>query len=163
MAFDAYVKFEGIEGESTDAGHENWIEILSYSHGMQQDATIASSGGMHTGGRVSHSDITLVKTLDGSTPNLQLACCQGKSIPTVEIEFCRAGGDTRPVPFLKISLTDAVLTSVSAQATGGSDFPTEEVTLTYKTVQWSYTKTDTKGNPTGDVVAGWDLIQNTKL
>lgn len=30
MAFDAFVRIDGIEGESTDDKHQGWIEILSY-------------------------------------------------------------------------------------------------------------------------------------
>ena len=30
MAFDAFLKIEGIDGESTDDKHQKWIEILSY-------------------------------------------------------------------------------------------------------------------------------------
>ena len=30
MACDAFLKFDGIEGESTDAQHHGWIEILNY-------------------------------------------------------------------------------------------------------------------------------------
>lgn len=29
MAFDAFMKIEGVQGESLDAGHEGWIELLS--------------------------------------------------------------------------------------------------------------------------------------
>jgi len=28
MSFDAFIKIDGIEGESTDDKHQGWIEIL---------------------------------------------------------------------------------------------------------------------------------------
>ena len=34
MAFDAFLKIDGIPGESTDDKHKDWIEILSFDFGM---------------------------------------------------------------------------------------------------------------------------------
>jgi hypothetical protein len=34
MAFDAFLKIDGIPGESTDDKHKDWIEILSFAHGL---------------------------------------------------------------------------------------------------------------------------------
>ncbi len=36
MAFDAFLKIDGIPGESTDDKHKDWIEVLSYGVGIQQ-------------------------------------------------------------------------------------------------------------------------------
>ncbi len=52
MAFDAFLKIDGIPGESTDDKHKDWIEILSFSHGLSQAATGSrSSGGAATAER----------------------------------------------------------------------------------------------------------------
>jgi len=32
----AYIKFDGIDGESQDKDHKEWIDILSFSQGMHQ-------------------------------------------------------------------------------------------------------------------------------
>jgi bacteriocin-like protein len=32
-AYDAFLKIDGIPGESTDDKHKDWIEILSFNHG----------------------------------------------------------------------------------------------------------------------------------
>jgi polygalacturonase len=47
MAFDAFLKIDGIPGESTDDKHKDWIEILSYSFDIDQpsSATDSSAGG----------------------------------------------------------------------------------------------------------------------
>jgi type VI secretion system secreted protein Hcp len=34
MAFDAFLKIDGIPSESTDDKHRDWIEILSFSHNL---------------------------------------------------------------------------------------------------------------------------------
>ena len=38
MAFDAFLKIEGIEGESTDKAHPGEIEISSFSWGVSNTA-----------------------------------------------------------------------------------------------------------------------------
>jgi type VI secretion system secreted protein Hcp len=43
MAFDAFLKLEGIKGESTDAKHKGEIDIESFGWGAQQSVG-------HTGG-----------------------------------------------------------------------------------------------------------------
>ena len=45
MAFDAFLKIEGIEGESTDKTHPGEIEIGSYSWGVEQPGSVGGGGG----------------------------------------------------------------------------------------------------------------------
>ncbi len=32
LAFNTFLKIDGVKGESTTDSHKDWIEILSYSH-----------------------------------------------------------------------------------------------------------------------------------
>lgn len=164
MAFDAYLQIEGIEGESTDAGHEGWIQLKAFSHNVSNETTGQSGGGHHTGGRATHSDVVVTKPLDGSSPNLSLACCQGKSMAKATIDLCRSGASgTDVVPYQKVELSDVVITSVAPLANEATDFPHETLSLTYGTISWTYTKTDITGNPAGEIVTGWDLKKNIAL
>ncbi|MBD3317601.1 MAG: type VI secretion system tube protein Hcp [Chitinivibrionales bacterium] len=164
MAFDAYLQIEGIEGDATDANHLGWIQLQSYSHNVKNETTGQSMGGHHTGGRCHHEDILVIKPLDGSSPSLALACCQGKSHPSAVIELCRSGASGLDmVPYQKVELTDVVVTGVAPKAGENDEFPIEQIRMTYGSIKWTYTKTDTSGRPTGEVVTGWDLKQNTNL
>ena len=49
MAFDAFIKLDGIAGESTDSKHKGEIEVLSFSWNIKQPITISSDGGGGTG------------------------------------------------------------------------------------------------------------------
>ena len=53
MPADAFLKIDGIPGESTDAKHENQIEVLSFSHSVSQSGSASDStaGGKSTGPR----------------------------------------------------------------------------------------------------------------
>ena len=87
MAFDTFLKIDGIEGESTDDKHKGWIEILSYSWGESQMVSrTASSSGGGTSARVDMQDLSVVKTLDKSSPLICLACAEGKHIKEVTLQ-----------------------------------------------------------------------------
>ncbi len=55
MAFDAFLKIDGIPGESSDENHKDWIELTSFKHGLNQpaSATASSAGGRYSGARQS--------------------------------------------------------------------------------------------------------------
>ncbi|HQI00643.1 MAG TPA: type VI secretion system tube protein Hcp [Deltaproteobacteria bacterium] len=162
MAFDAFLKIEGIPGESTDDKHKDWIEILSFSHGLSQAASGSrSSGGSATAERCNHSDFSIVKTLDKASPKLALFCCNGSHINSVTIELCRAGGDKQK--YMEYKLSDVIVSSVrpGGSASGGETLPLEEVSFNYGKIEWTYTEMDKQsGKPKGNVKANWDLKAN---
>jgi hypothetical protein len=47
MALDAFIKIEGIPGDSLDEQHKDWIEVSGYSFGAKQSisSTASSAGG----------------------------------------------------------------------------------------------------------------------
>ena len=91
MAFDAFIKIDGIEGESTDDKHPGWIEILSFGSGHSQNVSkTASSAGGASAERADFHDFAFEKFLDQATPKLALACASGEHIDTVRVELCRA-------------------------------------------------------------------------
>ena len=78
MPFDAFLKIETIPGECTDDKHKDWIEILSYSHGVAQlSSGSVSSGGGRSAQRCDHQDFSISKALDKASPKLALSCCNG--------------------------------------------------------------------------------------
>ena len=121
MAFDAFIKIEGIPGESTDDAHADWIEVLSYSCGVSQPASgSASSGGGASAERADFQDFSIVKALDKASPKLALACADGTHIGEIILELCRAGGDK--VKYMEYKLGDAIVSSVrpGGSAQGGN-------------------------------------------
>jgi type VI secretion system secreted protein Hcp len=49
MAFDIFLKIDGIKGESSDAQHREEIELASFSWGASQQGTTSSGGGAGAG------------------------------------------------------------------------------------------------------------------
>jgi type VI secretion system secreted protein Hcp len=159
MPGDAFLQIDGIPGESTDEKHKDWIEVLSYSHGVSQSgAGSRSSGGAATSGRCNHQDFSIVKTLDKASPELNLYCCNGKHIKKMTLELCRATGDKQP--YMDYLFEDVIISSISIGG-GGGGIPTESVTFNYGKVEWVYVETDHEtGKKLGQVKKWWDLIGN---
>jgi len=51
MANDAYLKIEGIRGESTDDKHTDWIEVSNVLYAVHQPRaeSLSTAGGLTTG------------------------------------------------------------------------------------------------------------------
>ena len=82
MALDTFLKLGDIDGESQDAKHSKWIDVLSWSWGMSQSGTTHGGGGSG-GGKVNVQDIVFSKYVDNSSPTIMKFCCNGKpSTPT---------------------------------------------------------------------------------
>src|SRR5260370_41963139 len=76
-AVDAFIKFDGIQGESTKPGHQGWIEVLSYNFGVTQ--TGAMSHGIGGGeGKASFHDLSFTHKMDKASPALMSATGTGK-------------------------------------------------------------------------------------
>jgi len=165
MAFDAFLKVDGIPGESSDSAHAEWIEVLSYSSGVSQTASAsASSGGGASSERADFQDFSIVKALDKASPKLAVACADGTHISEVILELCRAGGDK--LKYMEYKLNDCIVSSVrpGGSSQGGETLPLEEVSFNYGKIQWTYTQQKrADGSGGGNVAAGWDLEKNVKV
>lgn len=165
MAFDCFLKVDGIPGESTDDKHKHWIEVLSYSWGVSQPASgSASSSGGASAERADFSDFSIVKALDKASPKLMQACADGTHIDEVTMELCRAGGDK--MKYMEYKMTNAMVTGVrpGGSAQGGENLPLEEVSFNYGKIELTYTQqTRAGGRGQGNVAAGWDLEANKKV
>lgn len=160
MSFDAFIKIDGIDGESTDDNHYRWIEILNYNTGLSQKvSSTASSAGGASAERADFKEFSFEKELDESTPRLALACADGTHIDNIIIEICRAGGDK--VKFMEYQLSNCIISKVKT-ASGGA-FPYDIVDINYGKIRWVYVRQKRAGGGVaGQFATGWDLQRNCK-
>jgi type VI secretion system secreted protein Hcp len=159
MAVDMFLKLDGIKGESKDAKHKDEIHIESFSWGLNQTGAHGAGGGGGAG-KVSVHDISVTKFLDKASPELMLACCNGKHIKEGLITVRKAGEN--PVEYLKIKLSDILISGVQ-NAGHGSDLLTENLTLNFAKFHVDYQEQGKDGKAAGGPVSmGWDVKANTK-
>ena len=131
-AFDAFLKIDGVEGESTDDKHKGEIVIESWSFGATHTGASAGSGG--GAGKSCLSDLSVVKLVDKASPVLLSATMTGVHLPTATISVRKAGGKQQDYMIIKMS--DVLVTSV--QHSGGGETPTESLSLNFGQVKLTY-------------------------
>jgi type VI secretion system secreted protein Hcp len=160
MAIDVYLQIDGIKGESTDAGHKDWIECQSVNWKVSQPkSATASTGGGHTAERCEHSDISIDKLADLASPILLQTCSAGKTIPRARFEFMRADGQGERVKYFEIEIENVLIGSVSPSV-GEGDILSESVGIKFSRVRWKYTQQKVTGGAGGNTSGGWDLATN---
>ena len=104
----ATLKVEGMPGESLLKGHENEIDVLDWAWGAVHPASM--TGGGLSSGKVEIKEFRITKFVDKASANLIKALCSGKHIAKVVFSACKNTGASTVQDFLKITLTDAVVT-----------------------------------------------------
>ncbi len=156
----AFVKFDGIDGESKDANHLGWSDLLSITE------TISKPGGGATGqsrrrGDVVFEDIVLVKEIDKTSVKLREKLARGEVIPKVEIELTATYGGARATYF-KYEMTNVIVTSFSMSVSGSEeDVPVEELSLNFEEIKWTYSLFDDTGASQGNFEATWKVEEGT--
>jgi type VI secretion system secreted protein Hcp len=160
MAMDMFIKINGVTGESADAKHKGEIDVLAWSWGMSNHGTGHVGGGSGSG-KVNVQDLSFTKYVDSATTNLALYCASGKHFKEGLLTVRKAGD--KPVEYLKISMHNILISSVTTGGSGGEDRLTENVTLNFSKVKVEYTPQKADGSPDSTKTIGWDIAANTKF
>lgn len=118
MAMDQFIKIGDLKGEAQDKAHKDEIDVLAWSWGLSNSGT-SHMGSGSGGGKVSVQDLSMTKYIDKSSPDLMLACCNGKHYPEAKLVVRKAG--EQPLEYLIITMTDVMVTAVSTGGSGGED------------------------------------------
>lgn len=154
----AYVKFEGINGESEDQGHRNWSDLLSFGQG--QFIASPATGSVRVEGRLQFEDVVLTKQLDKSSPKLAEAVCNGRVFPTVDVEVTAALFG-RPL-YYAYELKNVRVTSYHVSGSAAGDRPTESLSLNFEQIKVTYTEFDAAtGASKGNVEYTWKVEEGT--
>jgi type VI secretion system secreted protein Hcp len=161
MAFDAFLKIDGIKGESVDKTHKDEIVIESFSWGVANSgAGYAGSAGRATG-KSSPSDFSIVKKIDKASPDLFAACASGKHTKDMLVTLRKAGGT--PLEYLTYKFSDVMVSSYQAGGSSGGDLPVESISFNYAKVEIKYTPQDSKGAGMSPVGTGFDFSLGVKV
>ena len=163
MAFNAFLKVDGIDGESTEQKHTGWIEVLQYQFGVSQPQVMSGGAGARTAGRADFESFRIRKMIDKASPNLAGHCASGKHIPKVQLEVNMATGEK--TKFASVTLENVIVSSVHqvGESKGDTPRPEEEVGFAYSKIKWEYIPISHDGKAGGAVPAGWDLEANKKI
>lgn len=151
-----FIKIGDIKGESQAAGHEEEIDVLSWSWGVTRP--LEDDGSTRTRAAAEVHDLVISKVMEKSTPKLFEACVKGLVIPdaTLVIErFSESGGNFK---YFEIKLTNVQITS---DTLNGSTEAFENVTMNFEVVEMIYTIQNQDGSAGGNVEMSYNIAQGT--
>lgn len=151
-AGNGYLFIEGIEGESTDLGHEDWIDLVEADFGIQRiiGTPISAAG---------PGDLTVVKELDKATPYILEALAAGTELPSIILDQTGKGGPSTEVPetILKASFEKIRVSSYGTETDANDDVVREVIGFSYARAQWHYQQIAKTGEVTDHVATYWDF------
>jgi len=138
-----FLKFDGINGESTAKGHENWIDVQSYGWGLSGSCCFGPF----------FDDFSITKRTDSTSPILFQDLVTNKTISSATVDlFSDSGG---PQPKFQFSFSDIVFTSFN--------FVGDATTSASETLRFSFSKVtlsdfqlDSDGHFLPPITTTWD-------
>ncbi len=159
MAVEAYLKLNGVEGESNKKGFEKCIELDSFSWGVTQQGSFQHGTGGGTG-RSFAQDLHVTKQIDCASTKLFQKCASGEHITSGILTFRKAAGK-QAVDYFTVKLTDLIVSSVSFSGASSGDALGESVSLAFAKISQEYKTQDNtgKGSTNGELV--YDFQKNS--
>jgi type VI secretion system secreted protein Hcp len=156
MLQEVFIRLEGIAGESKQAAHKGWIDVLDFDYKVSQSSSLFTGGGGGVG-KADFQPLRFTHFIDRASPNLFKYCAAGKHIPTVELSVCKAGGGSKE--FLNIRLTDVIVVDVGPAGSSGAQ-TVETVSLSYAKIEIKIKEQKADGTMGAEICGGWNIKEN---
>jgi len=145
MPFDAFLKIEGIEGDSQQKGHAGEIEISSFSWG-ETNAVVPGKGTGAASGKVQMQDFHFAMSTSKASPTLMTSCASGKHFPTATLTCRKAGREQ--LDFLVVKMNDVLISGYSIGGSTGDIDPEDQVSLAFVKLDFLFRETNDQGEIT---------------
>lgn len=156
---DMYLAIDGVTGDADNPQFKGQMEVLAWSWGAS--STGCSGRGRHarcddgepTPGELSSSskpsiqDLSMTKYQDAATAQILTGLAQAKTFKKAVLTVVRRSSKTKP--YLRITLENVTITSLSTGGSGGEDRFTENVTLSFEKVRFE--NAPVTGKDTGEL------------
>lgn len=146
MALDANLRVTSevqgeIKGSVTQAGREDSILVIGYSHEVESPRDAAS--GLPTGKR-QHKPFVVIKEIDKSTPQLMSALINNENLTDVELRFWQPSRSGKELQYYTIYLENANIVNIQQEMLNNK-YPEnmrhkerEHVSFVYQKIVWTY-------------------------
>ena len=169
-----FAKYDGVDGESKDANHDKWIDVLSIDWGVHKEKAKKNRPAQSV-----LDNFELTMEFEKSTPKLLEKMNLGEVIPKLEIEQTKAVPDcprdtppgtppeecpTQRVTYIKYELKNVQVTSIDVNASGNDEAgpPTVVVGNNFEEIKVTYTEYDDEGKKGGNAETTWKVEKGEK-
>lgn len=146
-----------IIGDSKQKGHENEIEVLSYSQGVAGCTSNLSRGGLNAC-KASVGSLNFMMQFNPGLNQLRSLVLSGKRLQTADFVFEKAAGDMKMV-YYKIHMEDVAV--VTVQESGSSELPMVSVEFAAARIAWAIYSQDQTGQTKLVNKVGFNVATNT--
>jgi type VI protein secretion system component Hcp len=151
-----YAKYEGIDGESLDVDHHDWIELTRFTWGAHQ-TSVAQADPRRARTAVNPDGFTLAFAYEKASPKLEEKVFKGMVIPRLEVEVTAYAGEDRAT-YLRYDFTNVRVTDFTVDATSGYGRPEVVFTNTFEEVTVTYSEYDpATGEWKGNIEYSWKV------
>jgi type VI secretion system secreted protein Hcp len=158
---NVYLKLTGIDGESLDSDHKDWIEVHGWSWGVDNQADFSiGQGGQTTQAHV--APLTITKHIDKASMPLVQACTTGKHLGEGTLSLLKLDGDSR-VEYMKYHYTDLMVKGCHPGGSGSDTVGMETVSLVFAQFKGAYKLQQDTGAAGGANEFGWDIQKSKKI
>lgn len=137
MAEHLYLKLDGIDGSCARKGHEKWIELLSYSHGLNYSV----GSGKDFAGAIDHQPLNIMKMTDASSYMIIEKLNRRGQIKTITLEIWKDKGEGEgkvDAAAVKLVLGNCRVSSYQMSGSDDGQLPVEGVNFVYQTIEWTF-------------------------
>lgn len=159
-----FVRFGATQGEATDSNHHGLVEVDDFDLGVARQIT------SHPGTRsdresanMETEELTLTRYMDKASPALVLEACCGRG-KDLTLHVTKTGSGNGSDTFLEYTLRNALVSGYEVYACSQArQRPSEELTISFTSLEMRYTPYDDDGNPEAPIAVGFDPTTNKKL
>ncbi len=160
-----YLQVEGVTGEALDAGHQGWIDVLTFEWHIKQptENTVGGGGGC---GRLVVKDLLVYARLDKAMPTMMTMAAEGRALGEVVLSMDKAGGKQNE--FLNISLKNVIISAIElAPGQRAQGVATDgQIGVLYRfspsKLEVKYSAQSEAGQSSAPVTFTWDVKSNTQ-
>ena len=135
------------------------IQVNTFSWKVTNAASTVATGGSG-GGKANFGNLMITKTIDSATTPLFTACAGGVHIATGTLSLVKAGSGGQP--YFKADMTEVFITSQELDGPN-TETAVEVLTMSYRSIQFTYLVQGTTGTVTAKGVGGWNVATNAKM
>jgi type VI secretion system secreted protein Hcp len=155
---DLFLLVDGIPGESTQAQHENWIDVENYKINFANTST--SGGGGAGRSRLTQFDVSAF--VSKASPRLLLAVLSGQHIRDMELDITRNIAGTQQ-SYANWLFNDVTVTNFNQSNNGGpSERSLDIYSFDFQKLEHEYTEFKPDGSQSGVTKVTWNFQTNSQ-
>lgn len=166
MAVDMFLQVDSVKGESTDSKHKDWIEVLSFSHQVTNQAAVGSGTSGSGAGKASFGPLVIMARTNNSSPTFFQVASSGDHFKKATLVVRKAGKEQQE--YHQIELQEVYVTSfqngyqpVDPNNPGSEVAHVDTFALSYKTIKITYKAQKGDGTLGAPAIGQYNLGNNT--